>query len=170
MPPHGTRPTSERVREALFSSLESMVELEDARVLDLFAGSGALGLEALSRGAGHVRFVESDRRAAGLIRRNARTLGFRGVRIEQTTVETALAAIPDGPYQVVFADPPYAFDAQRVERMLTALAGDWTNEDTVLVLERATRDPAPNWPEQWVVTRVREYGGTALHWAQRRLP
>ncbi|HEX8866406.1 MAG TPA: RsmD family RNA methyltransferase, partial [Lentzea sp.] len=77
VPPKGTRPTSERVREALFSSLESMVDLDGMRVLDLYAGSGALGFEALSRGAAHATFVESDRRAAEVLKANAEELPFR---------------------------------------------------------------------------------------------
>src|SRR5437868_14910167 len=97
VPPRGTRPTSERVREALFSALDAAVGLAGARVLDLFAGSGALGLEALSRGAAHALFVESDRRAADVLRRNARTLGLAGAAVRQGGVAGVLATPAGAP-------------------------------------------------------------------------
>ena len=103
-----TRPTSDRVREALFSSLEaSLGSLTGLRFLDLYAGSGAIGLEARSRGAGVVTCVEHDRRTAGLIRDNVRALGFGGVEVVAAAVDRALAQPPRAPYDVVFLDPPY---------------------------------------------------------------
>lgn len=169
VPVRGTRPTSDRVREAMFSALESAVELSGARVLDLYGGSGALGLEALSRGAAYVTFIESDRRAAQLLRCNATTLGFRAVHVEQAKAETILATTVDEPYDVVLADPPYDLDGARLEQVLTALAvNGWTGEESLMILERAMRSGEPNWPREWEPLRVRRYGDTALHWAIRR--
>lgn len=166
VPPRGTRPTSERVREALFSALESAVDLAGARVLDLYGGSGALGLEALSRGAARATFVESDRRAAQLLRKNAAALGFRAVRVEQAKVETAMAARPAEPYDVVLADPPYDIDPDRLHQVLELLvANGWTAPHSVVVLERALRNGDPRWPEPLAATRTRRYGDTAVHWA-----
>src|SRR4051812_26806788 len=109
-PGTGTRPTSDRVREALFSALESMTDLSGARFADLFAGSGAVGLEALSRGADHTFLVESDGRAARAIRDNIATLRVGpAARLVTGKVTTVLAGPPEGgPFDVVFADPPYA--------------------------------------------------------------
>src|SRR5690606_21586472 len=104
VPPRGTRPTSERVREALFSALEATTDLPGARVLDLYGGSGALGSEALSRGAAHATFVEADRRDAQLLRRNATALGFSAAQARQANAEAVLAARPFDPYVLVCAD------------------------------------------------------------------
>ncbi|WP_460954771.1 16S rRNA (guanine(966)-N(2))-methyltransferase RsmD [Parasphingorhabdus pacifica] len=166
VPPRGTRPTSERVREALFSALESATELAGARVLDLYGGSGALGLEALSRGAAHATFVESDRRAARILKENAKGLGFRAVRVEQAKVETALAAEPAEPYEVVLADPPYDLDSARLRDVLRSLTEyGWTAPGSVVVVERAVRDGDPDWPDPLEASRTRRYGDTAVHWA-----
>ncbi|MDM7491157.1 RsmD family RNA methyltransferase, partial [Rhodococcus sp. CSLK01-03] len=97
VPPRGTRPTSERVREALFSSLTARMELEGASVLDLYAGSGALGLEALSRGATHALLVESDAQAATVIRRNIGELGLPAV-LRAAPVAAVLGGVPDRVY------------------------------------------------------------------------
>ncbi|WP_338599438.1 16S rRNA (guanine(966)-N(2))-methyltransferase RsmD [Saccharopolyspora sp. SCSIO 74807] len=176
VPPRGTRPTSERVREAVFSALEASVELDGARVLDLYAGSGALGLEALSRGAAHATFVEADRRAAQIVRRNAGSLGFRQIRIEQAKAETVLAdaaqadtalgAPPAGPFDVVFADPPYDLDPSKLDSALRALAaGGRLAPGAVVVLEQAVRNGDPSWPEPLAAIRSRRYGDTVVHWA-----
>ncbi|WP_344678334.1 16S rRNA (guanine(966)-N(2))-methyltransferase RsmD [Saccharopolyspora taberi] len=168
VPPRGTRPTSERVREALFSALESAVELPGARVLDLYAGSGALGLEALSRGAAHATFVESDRRAAQLLRRNAGALGFRDVRVEQAKAETVLASPAAEPFDVVLADPPYDVDDERLGQVLRSLvANGWTAPEGLVVVERAVRSGDPDWPAELHALRTRRYGDTAVHWAAR---
>ncbi len=112
-----TRPTSDRVREALFSSLEAELgSLTGLRVLDLYAGSGAIGLEAMSRGAGVVTSVESNRRTAKLVQDNAATLGFRKLEVVVQPVARALAHHPRAPYDVVFLDPPYPVDNDEVER------------------------------------------------------
>lgn len=166
VPPRGTRPTSDRVREAVFSALEAAVDLEGARVLDLYAGSGALGLEALSRGAGCATFVEADRRAAQIVRRNAESLGFRReAHVEQAKAETALAEPPPEPFDVVFADPPYDLDPARLGQVLRSLATGWTAPGAVVVLEQAVRAGDPPWPEALTPERTRRYGDTAVHWA-----
>lgn len=120
----GTRPTSERVREALSSALQARGAFEDARVLDLFAGTGALAFEALSRGAAHAVLVERDRRAAEALRRSATTLGLA----EQTRIVARDAFQPKslaqvaaaGPFDLVFLDPPYAM-APRLGKLLDPL-------------------------------------------------
>jgi 16S rRNA (guanine966-N2)-methyltransferase len=166
VPPRGTRPTSERVREALFSALEAAHDLQGARVVDLYAGSGALGFEALSRGAARVAFVESDRHALDVLRRNAAGLGLAGAEICHGSVEAVLAVPPQRPYDVVLADPPYALTEQALGRVLALLAENrWTEQGSVLVIERASRGADPQWPTPFTPMRVRRYGDTALHWA-----
>lgn len=160
-----TRPTSDRAREALFSTWESLHgELRSARVLDLFAGSGAVGLEALSRGAAHVLLVESDARAARTARRNVRTVDLPGVDVRCAPVErTLVETTPSAPYGLVFADPPYAFAAERVTALLHALRhGGWLARDAVVTLERASRAAPPCWPAGFVEVRSRRYGEAAL--------
>src|SRR5271163_4590062 len=119
----GTRPTSDRAREGLFATIVSMTgSLAGTRVLDLYAGSGAVGLEALSRGAEHVLLVESGARAARVIRDNIAAIGLPGAELVTDRVERLLANGPDnGPYDVVFADPPYALPGDEVSAMLSAL-------------------------------------------------
>lgn len=166
VPPRGTRPTSERVREALFSSLEAVTELAGARVLDLYGGSGALGLEALSRGARHATFVESDRRAAQLLRRNAAELGFPDVRVEQAKAETLLATAAAEPFDLVLADPPYDLPGEQLDRALAGLvAHGWTAQGGLVIVERAVRSGEPGWPAPLRALRSKRYGDTAVHWA-----
>ena len=166
VPPQGTRPTSERVREALFNALEAAGELADARVLDLYAGSGALGLEALSRGAAGAVFVESDRRAAQVLRANVSALGLGG-SVRAGAVESVLAQPADEPFHLVLADPPYSVGAARIGAVLTALADrGWIAPDGLVVVERALRDGEPDWPAGFEPVRTSRYGDTALHWAE----
>ncbi|MDQ2586230.1 16S rRNA (guanine(966)-N(2))-methyltransferase RsmD [Saccharothrix yanglingensis] len=168
VPPRGTRPTSDRVREAMFSSLEALLDLDGATVLDLYAGSGALGLEALSRGAAGAVFVESDKRAAEVLRGNARSLGLPGATVLNRTAEAVAATAPDEACDVVFADPPYAVTAEQLNRLLEALVtAGWTKPGTLLVVERAARDPEPVWPAGVESLRGKRYGDTALHWAEQ---
>jgi 16S rRNA (guanine966-N2)-methyltransferase len=163
VPPRGTRPTSDRVREALFSALDADPGLDGARVLDLCAGSGALGLEALSRGAAHAVFVESDKKAANILRRNVSELGLGG-EVVATTVAAALAGTPRGRFDVVLADPPYAVPDTEIAAWLSAAArGGWLAEQTVVVVERDARSGSFGWPEGFEGRRERRYGDTVLH-------
>jgi 16S rRNA (guanine966-N2)-methyltransferase len=159
-----TRPTSDRVREALFSAIESWCgSLEGLRFLDLYAGSGAVGLEAWSRGAGAVTLVEHDRRTSALVRSNATTIGFHGADVVTGSVTTALAANPVAPYDVVFSDPPYPLEDQRVAADLTALvAQGWLVPGALVVVERSSRSLEPAWPEGLEGERSKKYGETAL--------
>jgi 16S rRNA (guanine966-N2)-methyltransferase len=165
VPPRGTRPTSERVREALFSAVEAAVDLDGARVLDLYAGSGALGLEALSRGAAVATFVESDRAALAVLEKNVAAVGLPGAEVRRGAVRTVLAGPAPEPYDLVLADPPYRIDPGELAFVLAALAG-WTRPGSLVVLERAHRSGPPDWPEPLRPMRIRRYGDTELHWAR----
>lgn len=165
MPPKGTRPTSERVREALFSALEAAIDLDGALVLDLYAGSGALGLEALSRGAAGATFVETDRRALEVLRRNATGVGLAGVVVRSGTVESVVGEPAGQPFDVILADPPYAVTNEALTVVLGRIAaGGWLAGHGVLVLERATRDGEPDLPDGLTLIRSRRYGDTVTHW------
>ena len=165
VPPHGTRPTSDRVREAVFNALQARRDLDGARVLDLYAGSGALGLEALSRGATHVRFVESDRRAAAVLRRNVETLGLPGAQLTTGAVQAVLHGDPGAPYDVVLADPPYALDEATLAAVLSTLAcGGWLARCALLAVERPATALAPTWPDGVSALTHRRYGDTAVHY------
>ncbi|MGH3254474.1 MAG: 16S rRNA (guanine(966)-N(2))-methyltransferase RsmD [Streptosporangiaceae bacterium] len=158
-----TRPTSDRAREGLFATISSIVgSLAGARVLDLYAGSGAVGLEALSRGAGHVLLVEAGARAGRVIKENIAMLGLPGTQVIVDRTERVLARGPDdagGRYDVVFADPPYALDGEEVSAMLTALAdGAWLAPGALVIVERATRSGPVRWPDGYVQDRARRYG------------
>jgi 16S rRNA (guanine966-N2)-methyltransferase len=171
-PGRGTRPTSDRTREALFSALEALTDLDGAHVLDLYAGSGAVGLEAASRGAAHVFCVESDRGALGVLRRNVADLGLPGVQVATGPVERFAAAVPPAtaspPYHLVFADPPYALPAETLAGVLTDLdARGWLADDAVVVVERSTRDPEWVWPTPLVAERARRYGEATLWYGRR---
>ena len=167
MPRTGTRPTTDRVRESLFNVLTASVELTGASVLDLYAGSGALGLEALSRGAASVLFVESDQRAAAVIAQNIEALGAEGATLRRETVAAVLAAGSDRPVDLVLADPPYDVDAAEVGSMLAVLAAcGWVAPGSVVVVERRTSSPPLTWPEVWSAWPERRYGDTRLEMAQ----
>jgi 16S rRNA (guanine966-N2)-methyltransferase len=180
VPRSGTRPTSERVREALFSRLDHLGAVDGARVLDLYAGSGALGLEAASRGAERVTLVEASRPAADLCRRNARTLGLGGVDVVPQKVETYLAGTPArgaAPAHLVLLDPPYDITEDALADVLTLLAArgiedstlpagpgtaPWLDAGAVVVVERSRRSPEPAWPAGLERTDVRRYGDTQV--------
>jgi 16S rRNA (guanine966-N2)-methyltransferase len=159
-----TRPTSDRVREGLFSAIDAQLgSLVGLRFLDLYAGSGAVGLEAASRGAGVVTLVEHDRRTVALIRENARSLDLPRVDVVAGTVSRALSHPARAPYDVVFLDPPYKLpgaDLADVLRLL--LAHGWAATGGLVVLERSSRDPEPHWPSGLLPDRARRYGETML--------
>jgi len=167
-PPGGhTRPTTDRVREALFSALESSLgSLSGLRFLDLYAGSGAVGLEAMSRGAGVATLVESDRRTAKLVQTNADALEFRRAEVVSLPVARAVAQPPRAPYDVVFLDPPYELASEDVEKVLRLLVEQgWLALGAVVVVERSTRGRDPVWPDGIAADRSKAYGETALWWA-----
>lgn len=167
VPPRGTRPTSERVREALFSALQSRIDLDGAAVLDLFAGSGALGLEALSRGAASALLVESDVRAAAVARENVTAVGVPGASVRCAPVASILAGSPDAEFDLVLADPPYAVTGTAVHQMLTSLVvGGWLAPEAVVVLERSARSPETVWPARLSASKVKKYGETRIEIAE----
>lgn len=160
----GTRPTSDRAREGLFSSLASTLRtFAGVRFLDLWAGSGAVGLEALSRGAAHTALVEADQKALRTLRANVAALGLPGAEVVPAKVATALAGPPAAPYDVVFADPPYAGGDEPLLAALAALrAQGWLAPGAVIVLERPTRAPGFPWPAGLTADRERRYGEATL--------
>lgn len=158
-----TRPTSDRVREALFSALESSLgTLVGHSFLDLYAGSGAIALEAASRGAGPVLAVDSDRRTARLIESNAASIGLT-VDVTAQQVAKVLAGPGSMLFDVVFADPPYPMPAAEVASALALLTGNgWLAPAGTVVVERSTRSVEPEWPDGLVRARAKEYGETVL--------
>ena len=149
----------------MFSALQARRDLNGARVLDLYAGSGALGLEALSRGAAHVRFVESDRRAAAVLRRNVETLSLPGAQVTSGAVQAELRGEPGEPYDLVLADPPYALDEVTLAGVLSAVAGGgWLARSALLVVERPAKALPPTWPDDVAVLTHRRYGDTAVYY------
>ncbi|MFG2619237.1 16S rRNA (guanine(966)-N(2))-methyltransferase RsmD [Streptomyces sp. NPDC048507] len=163
-PGTGTRPTSDRMREGLFSSWESLHGVQGSRVLDLYGGSGAVGLEALSRGAAHALLVEADAKAAKAIRDNIKTLGLPGAEFRAGKAEQVVAAAAQAaPYDVVFLDPPYAVEhAELGEILLTLRANGWLTGDALVTVERSTRSGAFPWPEGFEALRSRKYGEGTL--------
>jgi 16S rRNA (guanine(966)-N(2))-methyltransferase RsmD len=160
-PGQATRPTSDRVREALFSTLETLTDLAGCRFADLYAGSGAVGLEAASRGAAAVLLVESEARAARTIRRNIADLGLAGTcALNTQRVSAALAEPPKAPYDVVFADPPYTAGEPEIGALLTAVT-PWLAPGALVVLERSSRTPTP---AGLPLLRTKRYGESVLHY------
>ncbi|MFE5486304.1 16S rRNA (guanine(966)-N(2))-methyltransferase RsmD [Streptomyces sp. NPDC056527] len=160
-PGTGTRPTSDRAREGLFSTWESLLgTLDGTRVADLYAGSGAVGLEALSRGASHALLVEADVRAARTVRENVRTLGLPGAELRTGKAEQIVTGpAPAAPYDLVFLDPPYAVsDDDLREILLTLRSGGWLTEDALVTVERSTRGGEFGWPAGFEPLRARRYG------------
>ncbi len=161
-----TRPTSDRTREGLFAAVLAMLGgLDGAAVLDLYAGSGAVGLEALSRGAADVLLVESDAAAARVIRRNIEAVGLPGARLVQDRADRALRRGPGAAAarDLVFADPPYSAADDELRTVLTMLAGQgWLARDALVILERDARSGEPPWPAGYARDRSRRYGETML--------
>lgn len=165
--PSTARPTTDRVREALFNVLAARLDFDGLRVLDLYAGSGALGLEALSRGAASALLVESDRRAADVIAANIATVGLPGAVLRRGSVTAVLAAGAPTPVDLVLADPPYDLDASVVNDVLDSLSRNgWVRPGAVVVIERPAGAPELTWPPGWVVWPSRRYGDTRLEAAE----
>jgi 16S rRNA (guanine966-N2)-methyltransferase len=162
-----TRPTSDRVREGVFGALDARGLLQSAKVLDLYCGSGALGLEAASRGAASVVLVDTSRQAIEAARQNVAALGFPRVTVVLSSVARYLGSRAASAASVVFADPPYAIGPDEVTAMLSALATrNWLQPNATLLLERSTRSPEPSWPPGLVRQAVRRYGETAVWQAE----
>ena len=170
-PGSGTRPTSDRVREALFSRLEHLDVVHQANVLDLYAGSGALGLEAASRGARSVLLVESDRAVVAVIRKNIAELALPGVGVgvRADTVERALLSGPASERarcNLVLADPPYEVTDEALANVLSLLVThEWLSADALVVVERSARSPEPRWPQGLDGAGERRYGETKMWFA-----
>jgi len=171
VPSAGTRPTSDRVREAVFSVLEARDVIAGAQVLDLYAGSGALGLEALSRGAAQVTLVEKNAKAAGVISRNAELVREAGT-LPTTATKVVTAAVHSylhtavTAFDLVFVDPPYDLTDAELAHTLEALVPHLSAQAEVVV-ERSSRSPEPVAPEGLSLERVKIYGETAVYWFVR---
>jgi 16S rRNA (guanine966-N2)-methyltransferase len=173
VPARGTRPTSDRVREAVFSSLDSEWRAQgrrwpDVRVLDLFAGSGALGLEALSRGASAAVLVEKSRPAVETLRANVAAVGAPGARVLAVDARRLAGTAPEAAADLCFADPPYDWSAAELRALVADLVSSgWLAADCLVVVERPARDHESPLPDSWPVARRRDYGDTALWYGRR---
>jgi 16S rRNA (guanine966-N2)-methyltransferase len=164
VPGDATRPTSDRVRESLFAILGDRVR--DARVLDLFAGSGALAVEALSRGAASAVLVEPAPAAVSVIRSNLETLGLdAAATVRRTRAEVWLRSQRDGAFDLALLDPPYDVQIGYLAGVLARLARTALAPGATVVLEATSRGEAPPWPDELEPAEPRRYGGTALHLA-----
>jgi 16S rRNA (guanine966-N2)-methyltransferase len=165
VPPSGVRPTGDRAREGLFNSLGSLLDLDGARVLDLYAGSGALGLEALSRGAAELVLVESGPRVLPVLRANVAAVGLPGARVVAGSVPAVVAGPAPGRFDLVLADPPYATPADEVLGVLRSLVDrGWLAPGAVVVVERSSREPSWEWPTPLAGLRERRYGEALLRY------
>lgn len=176
VPGDNTRPTTDRVKESLFSKLESYDLLRDARVLDAFGGSGALGCEALSRGAASVTLLDTYPKAVAVIRRNVEAVqkamggasggSSRGpvARVQQSQALTYVKSAA-GPWDLVFVDPPYAMPNEQVSELLEELTPKLA-EGSVVVVERSSRDPEPVWGEGLYCFSTRQHGETVLYYVE----
>jgi 16S rRNA (guanine966-N2)-methyltransferase len=167
VPQGPTRPTSDRVREAMFSALASRIDFTGLRVLDLFAGSGALGLEALSRGASRLTAVDSNKAACTVIRTNSARLEKAlahpvSIEVRCQSVQTALSSMPpEATMDLVFIDPPYEQPSEEITEILDAL-GPLIHPEATIVVERSTRTPEPHWPERLTLVGTKTYGDTRV--------
>ena len=164
---HATRPTSDRAREGLFNTLAGLVDLDGARVVDLYAGTGAVGLEALSRGAASVLFVESDRRACEVLRRNVAAVGLPGATVRPRSVGGWLGEEPGEPFDLAFLDPPYDLDAAHLDDVVARVAQRLA-PGAVVVVERRAATPGPTWPDTVTALQDRRYGEGVLWYGRRR--
>lgn len=172
VPGEGTRPTTDRVKEALFSRLESMNMINDARILDLYAGSGSLGVESASRGAKSVELVEFNDKAAAVCQRNAelvnKVVGSRVVSAQRSKVESFLARADEAgvdQWDLVFMDPPYPLTEDELSLVLSLLAPRLSSY-AVVVVERSARTPEPTWPAGMSLLAEKKYGETRLWFAE----
>jgi 16S rRNA (guanine966-N2)-methyltransferase len=154
----------------LFNTLRAHLDISGAHVLDLFAGTGAVGLEAMSRGAAAATFVESDRAAFEVLRRNVDTVGLPGTTLQRRQAATYLVSGgADKPFDLVFADPPYELEPQPLAALLTSLVTNgWLAADAVVVVERSSRGSGPDWPDGIEAVRDRRYGAGVLWYGRRR--
>jgi 16S rRNA (guanine966-N2)-methyltransferase len=167
VPRAGVRPTGDRAREALFNSLKALLDLRGAAVLDLYAGSGALGLEALSRGAATVVFVESSPGVLPVLKENLAAVGLTGGRIVAGSVPAVVAGAAPQPFDLVLADPPYATSAEDVQNVVRSLAEHgWLAPEAVVVVERPSREKDWVWPTPLVGLRDRRYGEAQLRYGR----
>lgn len=176
VPGDNTRPTTDRVKESLFSKLESYDIIRGARVLDAFGGSGALGCEALSRGAASVTLLDTYPKAVAVIRKNVaaveKAMGRTGssgatgsaARVQQSQALTYVKSA-SGPWDLVFVDPPYAMPNEQVSELLEALTPKLA-EGAVVVVERSSRDAEPVWGEGLYCFSTRQHGETALYYVE----
>jgi 16S rRNA (guanine966-N2)-methyltransferase len=165
-----TRPTSDRAREGLFSTLEHLLgTFNQKRVLDLYAGTGAIGLEAASRGASQVDLVESDARAAQVCRENLATLRFSGVKVHALTVEKWLSTVaPSVAYDLIVMDPPYSDPNESVEQVLAKIIErEWLLKGGVVAVERDAKSAEFTWPTGFHQERVRKYGHAVVRYATK---
>ncbi|MBP2414084.1 16S rRNA (guanine966-N2)-methyltransferase [Arthrobacter stackebrandtii] len=172
VPGDGTRPTTDRVKEALFSRLEAMNMLSDTRVLDLYAGSGSLGVESASRGAKSVELVEFNDKAAAVCQRNAelvnKVAGSKVVTVQRSRVESFLARVAEAgvdQWDLVFIDPPYPLTEIELALVLELLAPR-LSPFAVVVVERSARTPQPTWPAGLALFADKKYGETRLWFAE----
>lgn len=171
VPGDNTRPTTDRVKESLFSKLESYDIIRDARVLDAFGGSGALGCEALSRGAASVTLLDTYPKAVAVIRKNVAAVekamgrtGSSSTRVQQSQALTYVKSA-SGPWDLVFVDPPYAMPNEQVSELLEALTPKLA-EGAVVVVERSSRDAEPVWGEGLYCFSTRQHGETVLYYVE----
>lgn len=168
VPGDNTRPTTDRVKEALFSRLEGYGLTQGVRVLDLFGGSGALGFEALSRGAVHADFVDHYPKAITAIEKNSAAVAKAGggsSRVHKMTARSYLNTYRGEPWDVVFVDPPYSVDNEELVELLTTLAQHLA-DGAVIVVERAARTGEPVWPSTLEKFADKKYGETVLYYVE----
>lgn len=177
VPSAGTRPTSDRVREAIFSALEARDAIDGMRVLDLYAGSGALALEAISRGAASAVLVEKSYAAVQVCKANAALVQVRAGRSSTGTGARPSIHVIGKPatsylssaldqFDLVFIDPPYEVGGLELDHVLEGLVPRLAT-DAVVALERSSRSPAPAWPAGLALDKVSRYGETAVYWLSR---
>lgn len=168
VPGRGTRPTSDRAREALFNTLTGLVDLTGTDVLDLYAGTGAVGLEALSRGAGGATLVESDPAVLSVLRSNVAAIALDGAEVVALSVPAYLGQRPAlDRVRLAFLDPPYALPESALEAVLAQVA-DLLPTDAVVVVERAARGVRPTWPTVIESIKQKRYGEGVLWYGRRK--